>query len=131
MTWFCRLLTLVPNGSAWELDVASWELTVSTRISHPCRHPIDGHQQGPSEVNHIRIVRIRTLRSHLAESAQQLDLDDVDRVDIRVADVDRAPQHRIFFEQSGVAGDLEHGVRGAGEPRPELAAEVVKVGTDE
>lgn len=75
-------------------------------IPHPGRYPVDGDpQRGPD----LLVGR----RPHAPE---QLDLEQVDRIDVRVADVDRPAQHRVRLEQPGVPSDGEHGVDGAPEP---------------
>src|SRR5207249_594758 len=44
-----------------------------------------------------------------APAAQQLDLELVHRVDVRVAQLDRAAEHRVPVEQLLLVDDLEHG----------------------
>ena len=48
-----------------------------------------------------------------ARPPQQLDLHQVDRIDVRVADVDRAAEHRVVADQLAVAGHGEHRGDGA------------------
>ena len=45
------------------------------------------------------------------QPAQQLDLHEIDRVDVRIAHVDRSPEHRVVVEQLAMAGDREHARR--------------------
>src|SRR5215204_5756935 len=52
-------------GFRWDLDIGAslgfgtWSLglTPLSGISHPRRHPIDGHEKSPPELNQSRIVR--------------------------------------------------------------------------
>ncbi len=62
-----------------------------------------------------------------SEPAQQLDLQQVDRIDVGIAHVDRAAQHRVVLEQVAVSGDVEHHVDGALQPRPQRRAEILLV----
>ena len=97
-------------GNALGFGPWALELADSPRIPHPGRHPVDRDQQRPPEraPPHRSSVLSAVRAGHCAQPAQQLDLEEVDRIDVGIAHVDRPAQHRVLLEQEGVSGDLQH-----------------------
>ncbi|CAN5663768.1 hypothetical protein BH24ACI4_BH24ACI4_09340 [soil metagenome] len=63
----------------------------SPRVSHPGGHPVDGYEQGAAELDDLGLVLRAGLLDPLPappEPAEQFDLDEVDRVHVRVSHVD-------------------------------------------
>ena len=76
------------------------------RVSHSGSNTVHGHDER---------IEQRWIRIGPAEASKQLDLHDVDRIDVRVANIDRSSQHGVRFEQRIVARDREGGIDSAGE----------------
>ena len=79
------------------------------RIPHPGRDAVDRHRQRAPQLHEVSggllfrwVVRRRDLVQH-GEASQQFDLQQIDRIDVGVAHVDRSPEHRVVLEQVVVA----------------------------
>ena len=91
----------------------------------PGRDAVDRHRQRAPQLHQVSggllvrwVVGRRDLVQH-GEASQQLDLQEVDRIDIGVAHVDRAPEHRVVLEQSVVAAHQQHAVDRLLQPGPQ------------
>ena len=67
-------------------------------VPHSGGDAVDGDHQRPSR------ARVRLT----PQAAKQLDLHQIQRIDVRIPHIDRAPDHRRGLEQLGVSGHVEH-----------------------
>src|SRR5690606_23866576 len=77
----------------------------SARVLHPGRNAVDGGEQGPQQLIVAAAFR--------APAAQQLHLQQADRIDVRIAQADRHAQAIVVGEQFVLALDSQYGLAGA------------------
>src|SRR4051812_8823357 len=94
------LITYVTRDSGFTIHRTNRRGRRSARVPHPGRDPIDGDHEC------LRDLRIRF--TVFAEPSEQLDLDQVDRVDVRIAHLDRPPQDDVFGQKTLLPGRPEH-----------------------
>src|SRR5689334_23121973 len=103
------------------------------RVPHPRRDAIDRHQQRAAQLDEIRRC-VLVCRIHgcgnlagIRKTPQQLYLQQVDRIHIRIAHVDRSAQDRIGLEQLTLIADDADGVDGMSEPHAQRTSEALKI----
>ena len=88
----------------------------------------------PAAMPFMVTSRARSRRSSASPARRRLSSSTCTRligIDVRVAHVDRAPQHRVVGDQLAVARHRQHGVDRARQPRAQLVAERLQIGGDE
>ena len=98
-----------PSDSASRTPHTAFRIPLAwySRIPHPGRDAVDRHRKRAAQLHQVgggllvrRVVGRRDLVQH-GQAPQQFDLQQVDRIDIRIAHVDRSPEHRVVLEQAG------------------------------
>jgi 4-amino-4-deoxy-L-arabinose transferase-like glycosyltransferase len=95
----------------------------SPGIAHPGGDAVHGDDEGT-------LQRVAGLRAP-PHPIEQLDLNQIDRIDVGVADVDRAPQHGVGFDQPLMTRHGEDRSGCARELRSQIGAEWLQIGGDQ
>ena len=75
----------------------------------------------------IKALRARGISRMTPLAAQELHLDEIDWIDVRIADVDGPADDRRRLEQLGATGHVEHAADGAGEPGAKVRTERLQI----
>jgi hypothetical protein len=99
---------------------AEWRLA---RVPHAGRDAVDRDEKRAAQPDGLLGVRV----TGGPQAPKQLDLQEVDWIDIRIAHVDRSAEHGIVGEQLLMAGHVGHDVDGALQALAEHGPEILVI----